>query len=69
MKDNQIDWGNPSIAGQPAIKIYTNPKGQCVIRQEGPYGDDDAWVYVSRSSVRALVVLLEQWLDGELEND
>lgn len=36
------------VRHQPAIAIYTNPRGDVVIRQEGHYGpEEDQFVYVS----------------------
>jgi hypothetical protein len=46
-----------------AIAVYTNPKGDLVIRQEDPRGDDDAIIIVPKSRARDLIMAIQSELD------
>ena len=42
-----------------AIAVYSNPKGNIVIRQESSIGEDDAVIVVPKSRVRDLILALQ----------
>lgn len=47
------------VASVQAIAVYLNPRGQVVIRQEaGPLEQDDSFVILSPSHVKALITAL-----------
>jgi hypothetical protein len=60
-----FDWSakNPDLVapGQMAVAAYLNPYGQVCIRQEcGPLEEDDPYILVGRSDIRALIRRLEE---------
>ncbi|HJV74075.1 MAG TPA: hypothetical protein VJ654_07640 [Noviherbaspirillum sp.] len=46
-----------------ATAVYTNPKGDIVIRQEDTMGGDDAVIIVPRSRVTELILALQNVLE------
>jgi hypothetical protein len=67
-----FDWDgiadNIVVPEQAAIAVYTNPKGNIVIRQAGQYGpDEDQWIVLAPSHARALAeaITREAGLDHE----
>jgi hypothetical protein len=69
--DDRKYWrsDNPDIflPNQPATSIYANPHGQCVIRQQDQYDDEDDFVFISRDHVPALIARLQRFLKEEAE--
>jgi hypothetical protein len=58
MTDSEkFTWDDDTVVIEQvdAIAVYTNPKGHIVIRQQGQYGDDDAWIVVPRNRVPELL--------------
>ena len=62
--DRDFDWRDDSaivIHEQPKTAVYLNGHDQVVIRQQG-WPEDDAWVYVSRENLPALIRELQSYL-------
>src|ERR1700675_2707746 len=43
------------VPEQNALAIYVNPWGQIVLRQEGEFREDDAWVRINIESVPQVI--------------
>jgi hypothetical protein len=60
------------VPAQPAIAVYLNPRGEVVIRQEGPglngY-DDDHFIYVQVKNLGPLIDRLRRIARGEIVMD
>lgn len=60
---SEFDWSRDRddvvAHEQPASAVHWNPRGQLVIRQLHPLGDDDAYVYFSPQSLPALIGRLQ----------
>ena len=52
------DWRDDAddlvVPEQPAIAVYTNPADAVVIRQQGTWNDDDAWIWFSPDHAPAI---------------
>lgn len=69
MTTHDFDWTNDDAIiaeHQPALAVYTNPRGQAVIRQEaGPCDEYDAFIFVNRENIiGAAYALLDQAVDA-----
>lgn len=61
MGEDNFNWNNnESVVVEPmeAIAVYTNPKGDIVIRQQRGYPDEDVFVVIPRSRVEDVVTAL-----------
>jgi hypothetical protein len=52
---------------QPAIAVYTNARGQIVIRQEGDYREEDRFVFISPEHLEKLIARLREFLPNNGE--
>jgi hypothetical protein len=55
---NWCDTDSIVVPSQPCIAVYINPHDAVVLRQEGPYPEEDQWVYVTKPNVPSLVQAL-----------
>ncbi len=58
-----FDWSSESVVVQPveAIAVYTNPRGEIVIRQRSLVGSEDPFIVIPISHVQSVVdAMLEQ---------
>jgi hypothetical protein len=56
--DEHFDWFDDSVVvlgEQPATAVYFNPKGGLVIRQRGPYYDDDPFICINAENIDAFL--------------
>jgi hypothetical protein len=58
-----FDWNEIAddivVPEQAAVAVYTNPKGDVVIRQAGQYGpDEDHWIVVAPMHAHALAMAI-----------
>ncbi len=66
----EFDWSDDDVIvpSQPAVAVYTNPKGAVVLRQqdEFPFGDGDAvvWFAADHAPVVALAILAAAGIDA-----
>ena len=70
MSDDDFDWGDADIViqVQMPVAVYTNPKGNIVIRPEGDYyRKEDAWVVLTPENARVLVAAILALAGPELE--
>jgi len=57
MSEDKWNWGDQEsvvIQSVQATAVYTNPKGDIVIRQESALGGDDQYVVVPRKMADAM---------------
>jgi hypothetical protein len=71
---NEFNWNEAEddviLAGQQAVAIYENPKGDTVIRQEGTYShDEDSIIIINRNNLAAFVDALQQHLKNQRDAD
>jgi len=52
-----------------AIAVYTNPKGDIVLRQEDSMGEEDSVVVIPRSMVKQVAKALQDEAKKEIEPD
>jgi hypothetical protein len=67
---NEFNWNEAEddviLAGQQAVAIYENPKGDTVIRQESDYTrDEDSIIIIKRNNTAAFVDALQQHLENQ----
>lgn len=60
--DGEFDWSDDETIvcyEQPKSKVYFNPQGQVVIRQQAAgYRDEDSFVFFNRENIPALIAAL-----------
>ena len=59
------DWGacrdDVVVPSQPAIAVYFNPRGECVMRQESQFHpDEDHFIYIQVENLDPLIAKLQR---------
>jgi hypothetical protein len=61
-ESRDFDWleadEHVAVPEQQALAVYTNPRGDVVVRQRGDYPDEDVWIIVNPANAAALAAAI-----------
>ena len=61
MAEDDFSWNDSEkvvVEQVNAIAVYTNPKGNIVVRQQGSSGEDDQFIRIPRHAVDSVIAAL-----------
>ena len=66
---DEFSWDDDSVVVESisAVAVYTNPKGNIVIRQQDEYGafGEDAFIVIPRDKVKEVIAALSREVENE----